>query len=144
MVKGGYLSRRRWSVAAVLAAVLTLVGVSGARGDRPVDRYPLGDSALDRFAYEQHLRVSDVGEVAAELPPAYDARDEGIVTAPKNQGSCGSCWAFASVGALESHLLKAFEAGPEDLSAEVRSPGAPPAHGMPRSSPPRSLRRSDR
>lgn len=41
------------------------------------------------------------------LPTSYDARDYGFVTTPKDQGNCGSCWAFASAGALESHLLKA-------------------------------------
>ena len=52
------------------------------------------------------------------LPAAYDARDEGIVTSPKNQGSCGSCWAFASVGAMESHMLKQYGFGPTDLSEQ--------------------------
>ncbi len=39
------------------------------------------------------------------LPPSYDLRTYGYVTPVKDQGSCGSCWAFGSYGSLESWLL---------------------------------------
>ncbi|MDK2974961.1 MAG: hypothetical protein PWP08_1332 [Methanofollis sp.] len=39
------------------------------------------------------------------LPAVFDLRDEGRVTPVRDQGNCGSCWAFATYASLESVLL---------------------------------------
>jgi C1A family cysteine protease len=39
------------------------------------------------------------------LPVTYDSRKEGRAPKVKNQGSFGTCWAFASLQALEARLL---------------------------------------
>jgi len=38
-------------------------------------------------------------------PPVYDLRTTGKLGPVKDQGACGSCWAFATYGSMESCLL---------------------------------------
>ncbi|KAG9511134.1 Cathepsin L, partial [Fragariocoptes setiger] len=40
-------------------------------------------------------------DTTLQLPAQLDLRRDGYVTAVKNQGQCGSCWAFASVSNVE-------------------------------------------
>lgn len=55
------------------------------------------------------------------LPTDVDWRKEGVVTAVKDQGGCGSCWAFAATAVMESHVAIAtgqlFDLSPQQIAA---------------------------
>ena len=51
------------------------------------------------------------------LPSAWDWRDLDGVTPVRNQGGCGSCWAFGTVGALEC-AIKIWDGQSLDLSEQ--------------------------
>jgi len=56
-------------------------------------------SAMFSGSMEQH-KLS-----AGSVPDRVDWREtDGVVTPAKDQGGCGSCWAFSAVETLESHL----------------------------------------
>ena len=66
---------------------------------------------------EDQMIVSDAfdRELLVDLPSSYDLRDYGLVTPIKDQGGSGSCWAFTTIAAIESYLLK-YENLTYDLS----------------------------
>jgi KDEL-tailed cysteine endopeptidase len=39
-----------------------------------------------------------------KAPASFDWRSRGAISPIRDQGDCGSCWAFTAVAALEAHI----------------------------------------
>ena len=89
-----------------LAAVAMIAYTAGATAATPT-RHATGLVVPTDAQYGvPFLSMTNNNMTGDDLPAKYDLRELGLMTPVRNQGSCGSCWAFAGVAAMESALLK--------------------------------------
>ncbi len=68
--------------------------------------------------WRRFAMFEDTESYLSATPTSYDWRDFGGNTPVKNQGSCGSCWAFGTVAPLEMLISIHCNARVEDLSEQ--------------------------
>ncbi|XP_053618089.1 cathepsin L-like proteinase isoform X2 [Plodia interpunctella] len=60
-----------------------------------------------------------VDELADQLPEEFDLRLKGVMRPIKQQGDCGSCWAFSSTAAVEGAI--SYDLGGRDVDLSEQS-----------------------
>ena len=68
------------------------------------------------------------GIATKDLPDSIDWRTKGAVTPTKNQGGCGSCWAFSATESVESAVFmatgKLLELAPQEFVDCIPNPNS--------------------
>jgi C1A family cysteine protease len=92
---------------------------NGTLKSETADGYKLGYIPSTMYLHFQERHENAVLKSTSELPSKYDLRTLGLVTPVKNQNGPrgGNCWAFATLGPVESRWLIRGE-GTYDLSEQ--------------------------
>lgn len=113
------MSRVIVTILAFFVIVISPLGPASAENaaDHPAPRFaperatrPLTGGFVPPRVDLSHLPTTLSAAAKSDLPARHDARELGIVSPVKNQGACGSCYAFAAAGDLEARVLRDYGA----------------------------------
>jgi len=79
--------------------------------------FEIGENSATKYSLEQlcgHIEPNDLSigkssafiiEQTEDLPTSFDWREIAGYPSVRDQGGCGACWAFATIGVLEFDIL---------------------------------------
>ncbi|XP_044267623.1 procathepsin L-like [Tribolium madens] len=104
----------------LFANTLKFVQKQNVRYDEGLEQFRLGITSLADFTEEEKEKGSRSGRrirsrlgqdfrdfsdiKVTDIKNAIDWRARGFMSKVKNQSTCGSCWAFSAIGAIEARL----------------------------------------
>ncbi|MBR6414372.1 MAG: SH3 domain-containing protein [Oscillospiraceae bacterium] len=74
--------------------------------DRERIRIPGGQALTNAYLERQERGADEANATSSGLPSRYDGREKGYLTAVRNQSPYGTCWAHATIAAVETSMVK--------------------------------------
>lgn len=82
-----------------------VISVSEASGQMLVDVKEISEVLGMEYFWEDSENRGDIRSAEPEpLPESYDLREVAALNDVESQGTFGTCWAFAAIGAMETGL----------------------------------------
>merc|ERR1711992_26690 len=107
----------------VFESNLDFIEYHNAKFEKGLSSYKMGINQFTDMTYEEFSNmmlmeprynmqatsdeVSEMKKPKSSTPSHHDWRDEGVLNDVKDQASCGSCWAFSTVGSTEAAWARA-------------------------------------
>jgi len=93
------------------------------------DRFPEEIMTTLEIPTDLPVAPEPTPEEILTLPDSFDARQKGWIAGIRNQGQCGSCWAFSVAATMSANYAKKHGGSPPILSEQQLVDCSPSDHG---------------